>query len=143
MSRDRSSDPPKAAAELMAELKSDPEYLARIKSKQDRIQRLCSRVWVKSNHSLLTWHPLDLQWILLLIFLISKMNYKGAIPILLAWLPRISDPAVKPGVIRAITVPWAKPMAAPLLIQEFRKADDPTGTALHWVIAGNASLDCG
>ena len=67
-------------------------------------------------------------------------RYPGAIPILLHWLPRISDSAVKEDIVRTLSVPWARPTAAPVLIEEFRnlpKTEDPTGTALHWAI-GNA-----
>jgi HEAT repeat protein len=66
-----------------------------------------------------------------------RMNYEAAIPILLEWLPKIEDPAVKESVVRALTVKWARPTAAPLLVDEFRQVDEPSGTGLRWAI-GNA-----
>lgn len=51
----------------------------------------------------------------------QKLDYKSAIPILLKWLPRIENLAVKETIVRALSVPWAKPLAAPALITEFHK----------------------
>lgn len=70
----------------------------------------------------------------------SGLRYTDAIPILLRWLPQITDPIVKEEVVRAMSVPWAKPVATKPLIEQFRSLDasvDPTGTGLRWVI-GNA-----
>jgi len=66
-----------------------------------------------------------------------NMNYEGAIPILLFWITRITDPAVKEDVIRALTVPWAKPAAALPLVQEFRLAADE---GMRWAIANALSV---
>ncbi|HEX5235409.1 MAG TPA: HEAT repeat domain-containing protein [Silvibacterium sp.] len=63
----------------------------------------------------------------------SGKRYTEAIPILLAWLPRLPEVA-KEEVVRALTVPWAKPLAAPVLIEEFTRASDDS---LRWAI-GNA-----
>ncbi len=54
-------------------------------------------------------------------------------PILLEWLPRVSNAAIKETLVRALTVRWARP-AAPLLVLEFRRASD---RSLRWAI-GNA-----
>jgi HEAT repeat protein len=59
--------------------------------------------------------------------------------VLVRWLPQISDRSVKEDLIRALSVPWAKAEAEPILQQEFRRLpgeQDPTGT-LRWAI-GNA-----
>lgn len=70
----------------------------------------------------------------------SGRRYRDAVPVLLRWLPRVSDPRVKEQVVRALSVPWAKPAASKPMIEEFRKTDasmDPTGMGLRWAI-GNA-----
>ena len=70
----------------------------------------------------------------------SGVRYRAAVPVLLAWLPRVTDGKVKEEIVRALTVPWAKPAATGPLIEEFRRVDasaDPTGTGLRWTI-GNA-----
>lgn len=49
----------------------------------------------------------------------NKSSYKRAIQILLHWLPRVEDLRVKEDIVRTLTIKWAKPAAAPTLIEEF------------------------
>lgn len=70
----------------------------------------------------------------------SGKRYRGAVPVLLRWLERASDPKVKEELVRALSVPWAKPMATGPLIEQFQLVDqsvDPSGLGLRWTI-GNA-----
>ena len=48
------------------------------------------------------------------------IEYKDAIPVLLDWLPLVKTPGVKETIVRALTTKWAKPDAAPLLIELFK-----------------------
>jgi hypothetical protein len=69
----------------------------------------------------------------------SGFRYPGAIPVLVRWLPQVSDRYVKEDLIRALSVPWAKAEAEPILYQEFQRVpseQDPNGI-LRWTI-GNA-----
>jgi hypothetical protein len=67
----------------------------------------------------------------------KRLNYKDAIPVLLNWLPRIDNKAVKEDIVRSLSVPWARKTIAPkLLVEEFRKPEN-TGLGLKWAI-GNA-----
>jgi HEAT repeat protein len=68
------------------------------------------------------------------------VRYRKAVPVLLEWLPRVTDRKVKEEIVRALSVPWAKPDATRPMIEEFRRVDesvDPAGTGLRWTI-GNA-----
>jgi hypothetical protein len=74
----------------------------------------------------------------------AKAQYKAAIPVLIDWLrdveqrvPGPDQPRVREGLVRALSVPAARPVAAPALIEEFRRASDPSETGLGWVV-GNA-----
>ena len=67
----------------------------------------------------------------------SGTKYKSAIPVLLRWLPKVAYSSLKEDIIRTLSVPWAKPEATPILLEEFKNIEDPTGTGLRWVI-GNA-----
>ncbi|MFW8744913.1 HEAT repeat domain-containing protein [Mesorhizobium japonicum] len=70
----------------------------------------------------------------------SGTRYKAAVPVLLRWLGRDVDPSVKEEIVRALSVPWAKPVAVEPLAEQFRSIDgtvDPTGFGLRWVV-GNA-----
>jgi len=67
----------------------------------------------------------------------SNAEYRAAVPILLHWLSRISDPQVKEDIVRTLSVPWAKPAAAPALIEEFRKAESGE---IRWAIANGLAV---
>lgn len=74
----------------------------------------------------------------------ARVQYRAAIPVLIDWLSdadtRVRGPGrtgVREGLVRALTVPSARPAAAPVLIDQFRKESDPDGTGLGWII-GNA-----
>ena len=47
--------------------------------------------------------------------------WKSALPILLRWLPEVSDPDVKQEIVRCLSVPWLGKTGAALLIDEFKK----------------------
>jgi hypothetical protein len=65
----------------------------------------------------------------------KRMRYPDAIPTLLRWLPRIKDPAVEEDIVRALSVPWARPTAASPLIHEFVNAPADSELGLRWTIA--------
>lgn len=74
----------------------------------------------------------------------APVQYKAAIPVLIDWLrsldervPDADRPKVREGLVRALSVPAARPAAAPVLIEEFRHNRDPDGRGLGWVV-GNA-----
>lgn len=125
------------AEELMAELEADPEWVAargredqqrqRRIEEYDRVAAPLKAELAKAGFQVDSVDDLHNQ----------RLDYRDAIPILLEWLPRIENRDVKESVVRALTVKWAKPAAAPLLIEEFRRADDSSELGLRWVI-GNA-----
>lgn len=69
----------------------------------------------------------------------SGLRYAAAIPVLLKWLPKVPIEE-KEGIVRTLSVPWAKSQALDSLIDLF-KADpvpsDPMGESLRWAV-GNA-----
>jgi hypothetical protein len=67
----------------------------------------------------------------------GKYDYRDAIPVLMRWLPNVENRDIKEEIIKALSVPWAKPEAASLLINEFKKADVSEELSLKWAI-GNA-----
>jgi hypothetical protein len=137
MSRDRSKDRPKTAAELMAELQKDPDYLARARFREQQ-QRANTEAYAKAAGPLLT----ELDQAGFRVGSIGELRqretpYHAGVPILLRWLPRVDHPPLKEDIVRTLSVPWAGPSAAPALIAEFKRAgtDDPAGTSLRWAIA--------
>jgi len=69
--------------------------------------------------------------------LAKSKAYKEAVPILVKWLPVVTDPRIKEAIVRTLSVPWAGPEAAKSLVIEFRNAPASTNTGLKWAI-GNA-----
>ncbi len=74
----------------------------------------------------------------------SPARRPAAVPVLLDWLhhldERVTGPQrerVREGIVRALSVPDARPAAAPELIAQFRAVADPTGFGVRWAI-GNA-----
>src|SRR5215510_10956691 len=56
--------------------------------------------------------------------------------LLLEWLPQVQDAYIKETMVRALSVPSAKPFAAPALVEEFRRA--APGQSLLKLAIGNA-----
>lgn len=69
----------------------------------------------------------------------SGLRYAAAVPVLLKWLP-IVPLSEKQGIVRALSVPWAKSQALDPLIAQYREEpvpSDPMGESLRWAV-GNA-----
>ena len=73
-----------------------------------------------------------------------KTQYRAAVPVLLDWLTHLEQRVaegerarLREGLVRSLTVPAARPLAAPALIAEFHDSEDATGLGDRWVI-GNA-----
>lgn len=80
----------------------------------------------------------EIEWISDLY--VKRYNYKNSIPILLRWLPQIENVDVKESIVRALSVPWAKPAAASVLVEEFRKLQNESNTGIKWTIANALSV---
>lgn len=70
----------------------------------------------------------------------GTIDYQIAIPILLEWLHRVSNFDVKETLVRALTVKWAKPIAATSLINEFQKTPQSEEFGLKWAICNAISV---
>ena len=66
-----------------------------------------------------------------------RLRYSAAVPILISWLPRMESAAVKEEIVQCLGVSYAKPAAARVLVEEFRRADESLSPGLRWAI-GNA-----
>ncbi len=65
----------------------------------------------------------------------GRVDYRAAIPVLLQWLPAVQDVRVREDLVRALTIPAARGVAGPALIQEFRR--ESSSDSLRWAV-GNA-----
>jgi hypothetical protein len=69
----------------------------------------------------------------------SEIVYGAAIPILLKWLPKIHNYDIKEEIVRTLSVPWAKPEAAPAMVGEFLSADQ-SEDSYKWAIGNGLSI---
>jgi hypothetical protein len=70
----------------------------------------------------------------------SGAPYRAAVPVLVTWLPRVTSPSGKDAIIRALSVPWARPAALGPIVDEFRALPvpgDPQLELVRWA-AGDA-----
>lgn len=140
LKRDRSKDAPKSAAELMAELNADPDYVARMRQRDrqqtenvDNYRRAAEPILLELAASGFKVQSLgELRH--------SGTEYPAAIPILLRWLPKVENAQVKEDLVRTLSVPWAAPEAVPVLISEFQKSDDQPHDGLRWAIANGLAV---
>ncbi len=132
---------PVTADELMARLEADPEWVAR---REERHRQW--RAGVEENLWAAAPLEADLRKAGVPVASVSELmdcrleGLRPAIPVLLRWLPRMENIDIKECIVRALTDKAAKPLAAPALIEEFRKApitDDPRLLSFKWAI-GNA-----
>lgn len=127
------------AEELMAQLEADPEWVARRDARERERER-------RANLNARDAAPLrtalaaagfEVESIADLYN--RRMNYQAAVPILLEWLPRIENPVVRESVVRALTVRWARPAAAPVMLGELRRLRDSADESLRFAVANALS----
>jgi hypothetical protein len=114
----------RTAEELMAELEADPEWVAR-RDERERFRRRRMAGYDRAAAPLkaeLAAAGFDVESVADLYN--ERRHYEAAVPILLRWLPRIEHSAVKKSVVRALTVEWARPEAAPVMVEELRRLSD-------------------
>jgi hypothetical protein len=130
------------AEEAIRRMESDPEYIAG-REEQERLQEERMQQFALAAAPMMEelrkagYDVRDSPYDLIDLFRRTRIPYTSAVPILVKWLPRVSRSDVKEGIVRALSVPWAKEAALPLL-QEFRESPAATGgSGVKWAI-GNA-----
>ena len=106
---------------FLKELAEDPSCQARIAAQDVEHERLVQRN--RADAAPLAAELADLGFDVDFPedLLAQGVDYRSAIPLLIRWLPRISNPDVKCSIIRTLTVPWARPVAARPLVDELRR----------------------
>lgn len=123
------------ADELLSQLAADPEFMRRQNEKQAEHER-----FVQENRAAASPLLAELAGLGINVTSVGELHsrglpYQGAIPLLMEWLPRIDNRDVKADIVRALSVRWARPAAARLLISEFRETTDASPIGIRWVIA--------
>jgi hypothetical protein len=118
----------------MEELRSNPAFLAREREREAQQQANREAYASAARPVLEELRSLGFAVDSVRDLRVQGKPYPRAVPVLLAWLPRIADRYVKEDIIRTLSVPWAHPEAAPALLRELKESTDES---LRWVI-GNA-----
>jgi hypothetical protein len=128
--------PRRTAAEFMAELHANPEWVAQDaarKAKHETKVRIQAAAVKPEQDPILNelaalGYASDSVWDLVN----TKESYAAAIPILVKFLPLVRHPVLREGLARALTVPEARGLAGKVLMFELRKESDPE---LRWALA--------
>jgi hypothetical protein len=125
------------AAELMAQLRQDPEFCAREKLHEEEVERHRQLSRIEQAQLLSELREVgvvvDCVWDLVN----TRAEYPAAIPVLVRHLSNSYTLPVKEGIARALTVEYAGREALRKLIGEFLKQDENSANSLKWVL-GNA-----
>lgn len=127
------------AEELMAQLEADPEWVAR-RDERERFRQRRTAGYDRAAAPLkaeLAAAGFEVDSVADLYN--ERRNYEAAVPILLRWLPRIEHSSVKESVVRALTVKWARPEAAPVMLEELRRLRDSSDRSLRFAVANALS----
>jgi hypothetical protein len=121
----------------MDKLNQDPEWVAGARRREEEAEqrRKTHAAIERPMVKLLRKAGFEVDSIWDLVY--TGQDYRRAIPMLMEWVPQITDPRVKDSLIRVLSVPWAKPQAAPLFISQFREIEDGDPTGVGWTL-GNA-----
>lgn len=123
----------KTAAELMADLGAVPEFSAQ--QAERKLQRLrdFEALRVASAPILAELEREGFKVSSIGELAQSGVSYENVVPALVRWLPMVANPQLKEALVRALSVPHAKPGAAPVLVAEFQNASRDQ-VALKWAI---------
>ena len=125
------------AGELLDKLEADPEYKARMEALELEIQAN-RREFAEAERPLVKdLNRIGYGAVSVEQLRNSRSSYRSAVPVLLDWLTKMEHPRVREAIVRALSVPWAKPLAALPLIEEFKRTSSFSDPGYGWVV-GNA-----
>jgi ribosomal protein L11 methyltransferase len=108
----------------MAELRRDPDFVMRERDRPEH-QRQHQASYAEIIRPVLEELASNGVWITTMndLRMRDAAEYRAAVPILLRWLPSISDPAAKEDIVRTLSLPEAGSAASGVFIDEFEKAE--------------------
>jgi len=137
MTKRSSHEAPKSAAELMKALRNNPDYQARIASKNRDRMRATADAQLSSALVLDDLRKIGIDVASLDELRTGGRIYAAAIPLLVSWLGKVDDDRVKEALVRTLSVPWASEEAEGPLIDLYLSLDTNKSHSLKWAI-GNA-----
>ncbi len=137
MTRDRTQDAPRTAADLISELERDPAFVARRAAREEE-RRKSAEEYQRAARELLS----ELAAIGFPVASVGELPrlrrpYPDAVPVLLWWLKRVDHAGLKEDIVRALSVPWA-PEALGVFLHELPRAVERAG--LTWALANGVEI---
>jgi HEAT repeats len=125
---------PMTAGEWLKQREQDPRYRERLRTLEE--QKVFASEEFKEAAAPLTTELASAGYEISSLSDLAQSNqYKGAIPILIKWLPKVTNVRVKETIVRDLSVPWAKGLAEAALLAEFGAASDSENLGLKWAIS--------
>ncbi len=129
------------AEELMTQLRGDPAFRDR-EEQQRRAADEARAAYAAAAGPMLAdlaaaGFPVSSAGELVKRFQDTGSRYTAAVPILVAWLPRVSYRPLQDDIVRTLSVPWARRDAAGPLIERFRTLpphDGPPESDHRWLV---------
>src|ERR1700677_1288806 len=109
-----------SAWEIINKLRKDPAYMAKNAEREKRRDALAQEFARLSEPIISDLAAVGLIYSSIDDLQRSGVHYEKAVPVLVKWLPLLTNQALKESVVRTLSVPWAKPVAALPLIAEFK-----------------------
>jgi len=136
----RQFDRPMTADELMEKLRHDPEWVAR-ERERERERRVAEQAFrAEETPTLQDIAHAGLRINSVWDLVNESQSYPEAIPVLMKHLPIPYHRRIREGIARALTVKEAKGVACRVLLEEFKKSDDPSPNGFKWALANALSV---
>ncbi len=126
-----------SASEIVNKLRQDPTYMAKNAEREKRRDTLALEFARQSEPIVSDLAAIGFVYSSIDDLRRSGLRYEKAVPVLVKWLLLVTNQALKESIVRALSVPWARPVATLPLITEFRGAKGLNSDSLKWAI-GNA-----
>jgi hypothetical protein len=111
---------PMTAAELLAKLRRNPEFVAREKLREEQNRRVEEDSQREQKELLTDLRKIGIHVSSVWDLVNTDKDYRDAVPILVRHLCLPHSTSVKEGIVRALTVDYAGPRAIRELINEFQ-----------------------
>jgi hypothetical protein len=128
------------AAELMARLQRDPDWVRQNEEREARFKTLEARLAAEEEPILAdlagVGHTVRSIWDLVN----SSAGYPAAIPVLCGHLRGSYHPRILEGIVRALTVREARGVAAREMLDELKRRGDEPASELRWALANALTI---
>jgi|SRR5579885_2483013 len=126
---------PMTAAEAMAILQSDPEWVRKAKERETRRKIIEAQLKAEERPILEELAAVGCKVDFISVLVNSSTSYPEAVPVLCKHLPLPYDPKIREAIARALTVREARGVAGGVILAELQRSPEQSPPALRWALA--------